>query len=146
MRIPRREWGNQAQWAATAPLLAAHLMGVRWALPLALALCAVTTRWCLLSLGSWRSYRVQIRLGFMLVAGPALLPGLSFIAWIPLLGTSAQVLVAYCPMARLLNLMPWNHDESFSVDLLRQVISDAPGDEGIFTLRPQARRDVTCPG
>jgi len=130
--VPRSEWGSQAQWAVTAPLLAANLYGVGWALPLALGLCAVSISHYLAKLGSARPYRVQVRLGFLAVAGLALAPGLARILWVPLLGTTAQLLFGYCPMARLLDLMPWNRRDALSWRLVLGVLTRRPGREGLL--------------
>jgi hypothetical protein len=102
--VPRSEWGNQAQWAVTAPLLMASLAGVSWATPAALGLCALSTVFYAQKLHSIRAYRVQVRLGFMALVGLTAVPGLQGILWLPIIGTTAQVLCGYCPMARLLVL------------------------------------------
>jgi len=131
--IPRGEWGNQAQWAITAALLAWAIAGAAWPLGAALGLCALSIVHYGATLRSIRAYRVQIRLGFMLVVGLALLPGLRGILWIPLLGTTAQVLVGYCPMARLLDLMPWNRTEPIGLRAVIDVVTRPPGDEGLLS-------------
>lgn len=131
--VPRHEWGNQAQWAVTAPLLAASLAGVSGALGAALGLCAVSTLYYGMTLQSLRPYRVQVRLGFMTVAGLALLPELHRVLWIPLVGTTAQVLVGYCPMARLLDLMPWNREGQLTWRAVIDVVTRPPGPEGLLT-------------
>ena len=130
--VPRSEWANQAQWALTAALLAASLGGVAGALAVALGLCAVSTVHYAAKLRSLRAYRVQIRLGFMAVAASALIPGLEPILWLPLLGTTSQVLIGYCPMARFLDLMPWNRARSLTWGLLVEVSTRPPGGEGLL--------------
>jgi hypothetical protein len=130
--VPRSEWGNQAQWALTACLLAASLGGVSGTLAAALGLCAVSTVHYLARLRSVRAYRVQIRLGFMAVAALAFVPGLEKILWIPLFGTTAQVLFGYCPMARFLDLMPWNRRVPLTWGFLVGVVTRPPGGEGLL--------------
>ncbi len=83
-------------------------------------------------LRSVRPYRVQVRLGFMAVVGLALLPGLDSVLWIPVVGTTAQVLFGYCPMARFLDAMPWNRDSRLTWRALGEIITRRPGDEGLF--------------
>jgi hypothetical protein len=133
--IPRSEWGNQAQWAITAPLLFASIAGVPWALSAVLALCSLTTIYYAAMLRSVSAYRVQVRMGFMLIAGTALLPGMQWILWIPAVGTSAQVIVGYCPMARILDLMPWNRSEPLRIMSTIEVVMRRPGNEGLFSIR-----------
>jgi hypothetical protein len=129
--VPRSEWANQAQWALTAFLLAASLGGVAGALETALGLCAVSAVYYMAKRGV-RAYRVQIRLGFMAVAALALFPGLEKILWLPLLGTTSQVLLGYCPMARFLDLMPWNRRHSLTWRFLVGVVTRPPGAEGLL--------------
>jgi hypothetical protein len=132
--IPRAEWGNQAQWAVTAPLLAAHLAGVRGALLAVLVLCAITIAYYTLRLGGLRPARVQIRLGFFAVVALGALPGIGWwILWLPLCGTTAQVLFGYCPMARMLQLMPWNRTSRPGWRDVLEVALRPPGDEGLLS-------------
>jgi hypothetical protein len=135
MGIPRSEWGNQAQWAVTAPLLAASLLGIGWALAAALGLCAISALYYAARLRSLRPFRVQIRLGFLGVGALGLVPGWAAILWLPLLGTSAQVLFGYCPMARFLQLMPWNRAEPLTWASVAAAITHPPGDEGLLLAR-----------
>jgi hypothetical protein len=132
--IPRSEWGNQAQWALTAPLLAAGIAGVTWAPQVALALCVGSTVYYLVRLRSLSAYRVQVRLGFLGVVGLALAPGFGPLLWLPTLGTSAQVLFGYCPMARVLDLMPWNRSQPLSLALILASFSRRPGADGLLSV------------
>jgi hypothetical protein len=133
--IPRAEWGNQAQWAATAPLLAAALLGSTGALYAVIGFCALTTLYYGIVLRSISAYRLQVRIGFMALVALGLLPELRPILVVPLLGTTAQVLFGYCPMARILNLMPWNRTESLTWQAVRSIILRPPGNEGILSNR-----------
>ena len=130
--VPRSEWGNQAQWAATAVLLGLSLAGESWALPLALSLCAASTVYYAARLRSLRAYRVQIRLGFLGIAGLGALPGLAPILWLPLLGTTSQVLFGICPMARSLALMPWNRSGALGWRGFAAALTRPPGAEGLL--------------
>jgi hypothetical protein len=132
--IPRSEWGNQAQWAVTAPLLAAHLAGVRGAWAAVLVLCAASIVYYALRLGGVRPMRVQVRLGFFALVSLGALPVAGWrILWLPLCGTTAQLFFGYCPMARMLHLMPWNRG---GLPRWRDVVEVAlrpPGDEGLLS-------------
>lgn len=138
--VPRSEWVNQAQWALTAPLLALQLAGHTWALPVVLGLCGVSLLHYGTQLRSVRPYRVQIRIAFMVFCSLAYLPGLAPILWIPVFGTTAQVLFGYCPMARLLDLTSWNRSRSLSWAEVKRVVMRAPGQEGLVRL-PSHRTD-----
>jgi hypothetical protein len=142
IRIPRSEWGNQVQWAVTAPLLAASMGGVPGTLEAALALCAISTVYYLAKLRALRPYRVQVRLGFMAVVLLSMLPALEVIRWVPVLGTSSQVLFGYCPMARLLDLAPWNRERGVAWKDIVEVVTRPPGEEGLLA-GAMARADAT---
>jgi len=43
---------------------------------------------------------------------------LGFLHWIQLAGTTAMVLVDYCPGARLVSLMPWNRRVPLTLGLV----------------------------
>jgi hypothetical protein len=130
--VPRSERISQAQWAVTMPLLLLQLAGFHWALPLVVGSCAASAALYALRLGSVRAYRVQVRLGFAAFCSLGWLPGLEPILLVPVVGTSAQVLFGYCPMARMLDVAPWNRDERFSWELVRRIAMRAPGCEGLF--------------
>ena len=73
--------------------------------------------------------RLVFFLGFL---GLTLVPGLAGLLWVPLAGTTAQVAVGYCPMARFLRLMPWNREAPLTfTDALRVVVA-RPGGDGLL--------------
>ena len=129
--LPRAERWNQLQWAVTSPLLAAELLGAHGALELVLALTAITALAYALRLRSVRPYRVQVRLGFLAVVALGLVPGLAPLLLVPMLGTASQVLFGYCPMARLLDLAPWNRGEALSFAFVARTFLRPPGGEGL---------------
>ena len=83
-------------------------------------------------LGSLRPYRTQIRIGILAWLALSLAPGLEWILWVPVFGTASQVLVGYCPMARILGMLPWNRTEPFSPGYVWRTFARAPGGEGVF--------------
>lgn len=109
-------------WALTVPLLAAHLAGVADAIYLAIALCAVMAAWYLLKFRQLRPYPVQVRLAYLALLLIGTVPYMGWIYWVQLIGTSAMVLVGYCPLIRMLALAPWNRSEPFSLRLVKHVI------------------------
>ena len=133
LSIPRSERANQAQWAVTSPLLAAELLGAPGAVEGVLALTAVSALLYAIRLRSVRPYRVQVRLGFGAFVALGLVPGLAPLLVVPMLGTASQVLFGYCPMARILDLAPWNRCEPFSLALLRRTVLRPPGGEGLLS-------------
>jgi len=96
-------------WAATIPLLVAHLIaGQSWALPLAACLCIAATLYFYTITRHWKPYPVQVRLAYLLLLLIGTIPWLGGVHWIQLLGTTGMVSVGYCPLIRLLSLVPHN--------------------------------------
>jgi hypothetical protein len=128
-------------WAVTAPLLAAHLLGVQGAIAAALALCAGMAVYYLFRVRRWRPLPVQVRVAYLgwLLAG--LLPGMGWMHYVALAGTTAMVTVGYCPLARMLGLLRFNRSEPFTARLVwRQVVAAPAG--GLVSVR---RRGASPP-
>lgn len=75
---------------------------------------------------SMTAFPIQVRLGYLLLLLIALPENLQVIYWIPTIGTWAQVQFGYCPMARMVSLLPWNRKEAFSLGLLKRTFLSAP--------------------
>lgn len=90
---------------------------------------------------SERGSQAQWALTVGAVASLALVPGLERVLWLALVGTTSQVLFGYCPMARLLDLVPWNRQEPLSWRLVVEVATRPPCGEGLLTasLAPSPR-------
>jgi len=119
-------------WVATVPLLAAHLAGVPWALAAAILLCLLMAAWYAARLRAIQPFPVQIRLAFaaLLLAGSA--PGMSWLHWVQLGGTSVMVTLGYCLLGRLLMLAPWNRSMPLSLSLLGDALFRWPTAGGIL--------------
>jgi hypothetical protein len=101
-------------WAITAPLMAASLAGVSWAMPAAVMLCGGAAGGYYAVVRSWRPFPVQIRLAFLSLLFAGALPWMTWLHVVQLIGTSAMVTIGYCPLARMLTLAPWNRNEPVS--------------------------------
>lgn len=115
-------------WAATIPLLVGHIADINGCLEIAIGLCLA------MALGMWTRTRsivampVQVRLAYaaLLVMGTA--PLMFWIYYVQLVGTTAMVLSGYCPLVRMLTLLPCNRSQPFSRPWLKQLVfSPAPG-------------------
>ncbi len=95
-------------WTATVPILILYLNGLSWAIWAAAGLCALATGYFLIHTHAVKHYSVQIRIAYLGWLMVGLLPWMSWMHWIQLAGTSAMVTVGYCPLARLLRLLPFN--------------------------------------
>lgn len=82
-----------------------------------------------LGLFSFRTnpFPVQVRLAYLLwVIVGSYVPGMIVLMWITTLGLPANLFLNYCPLARLMLLMPWNRTEPLSPNLLRRVFLSRP--------------------
>jgi len=62
----------------------------------------------------------------LLIGSLGTIPPLDFIHWIQLAGTAAVVTVGYCPLARILVLMPWNRRRPLTAAQVRNTIVAPP--------------------
>ena len=113
-------------WLAMVILLATGLAGYNQAFQIAIALGMVQSLHYLARECSLSAFPVQVRLSYLGLLVLAQWPPLQFIYWIQLAGTTAMVVVDYCPLARFLSLMPWNRSEPFTLDLLRRTVLSPP--------------------
>ncbi len=120
-------------WLASGVLLAAALAGTLGFVPL-IALTLAQTLHYRLREGSVRAFPVQVRIGYLLWLLAGLLGPLGFFHWIQLAGTWAMVLVDYCPMARMLSLLPWNRRSPLTLRLVLRTF-----------LRPPVRGSILDP-
>ncbi len=120
-------------WAITIPLLIAHLAGAPWAMTAAMGLCVVMALYYLIRIRRLRPFPVQVRLAYLAWLLMGLLPYMQWMHYVALVGTTAMVLVGYCPLIRMLSLLGFNRDEPFTWFLLRRVIL-APPSGGLFRM------------
>ena len=132
-------------WLATVLLLAAGLSRWPQALYAAMSLTAVQAVHFAWSNRSWAAFPVQVRLAYLAMLAAGLWWPLQVLHWIQLGGTTAMVLFDYCPLARLLSLLPWNRDEPLSLPLVRRRIFSAP-QRGSILQQPKAGRTDTTAG
>ena len=74
-----------------------------------------------------KPFPVQVRLAyFFWVAVGTYVPYMLFLMYITLVGLATNLFLGYCPLARMMNLMPWNRQEKLSLDLFRRIFFSAP--------------------
>jgi hypothetical protein len=105
-------------WLLTVPLLALHLAGHSWAIVATMVLCGIAGSYFMYRIRKFKPYPVQVRIAYLglLVAG--VFPGMQWIHWVQLFGTTAMVTVGYCPLIRMLSLAPLNRNEPLTVSLV----------------------------
>ena len=98
-------------WVVTIPLLGARLTGYSWAIWPAIVLCVGMGIYYLGRVRQWQPYPVQIRIAYTVLLIIGLVPVMWWVHGVQFFGTLAMVSVGYCPLARMLNLLPWNRTE-----------------------------------
>jgi hypothetical protein len=113
-------------WLVTVAFLTAGVAGWAPGFPCAIGITVLQLVHYMTAEGSLRSFKVQVRLAYLLLLLAALPPMLNVIYWLPMIGTWALVLFGYCAMARTVSLLPWNRREPLSLPLLRRTYFSAP--------------------
>lgn len=81
-------------------------------------------------------FPVQVRLAyFAWVAIGTYVPFMEILMYITILGLASNLFLGYCPLARMLYLLPWNKEEPLSLDFLKRVFLSPPA-AGKFTPPP----------
>ncbi len=75
----------------------------------------------------WLAFPVQVRLAYAVwVAIGTYVPHMQILMYITTIGLATNLFWGYCPLARMLYLLPWNRREPFSFDLVRRVALTPP--------------------
>ncbi len=109
-------------WVLTVPLLAAHLAGIEWALAAAMVLCALMCIYLMVQLRGVKPLRVQVRLAYFGLLAISKLPGFEWVNWMLLAGMTVTITTGYCPLGRVLSLLPFNQTERLSLALVRRLL------------------------
>jgi hypothetical protein len=134
-------------WVITLPLLAAHAgLGAERTRPcfeIALLLCVAMAAFALWRTGHPGAMAVQVRVAFAALLVLGLAPAAQWFHWVQLAGMTSMVTVGYCPLERLLSLMPCNHAGPLTARLVRTTLFKPPTCGGIF--RPGGRGGAGVP-
>jgi hypothetical protein len=113
-------------WLATVAFLTAGVAGWAPGLLCAIGITLFQLVHFMIAEGSFSSFKVQVRLAYLMLLLIALPPMLNMIYWVPMIGTWALILFGYCTMARTVSLLPWNRREPLSFSLLKRTYFSAP--------------------
>jgi hypothetical protein len=81
-------------------------------------------------------FPAQVRIAyFAWVAVGTYVPYMVFLMYITVVGLATNLFFGYCPLARMLYLLPWNREEPFSFGLIARVFFSPPV-VGQFKPRP----------
>ena len=123
-------------WLATALALSAALAGFCDAVPLLFAIVLMQVVHYGWRTRSPLAFPLQVRIAYLAWLAAGLWPPLQWMWWIAFAGTWALVLFGYCPLARLLSLMPWNRREPFTPELVWRTITRRPVRGSFLQARP----------
>jgi hypothetical protein len=74
-----------------------------------------------------KPFPVQVRIAYFIwVALGTYGPYLVVLMYITLVGLATNLFLGYCPLARMMYLMPWNRSEPFSLNLVGRVFFSPP--------------------
>lgn len=81
-------------------------------------------------------FPVQVRIAYFLwVAVGTYVPYMVVLMWITTVGLATNLFLGYCPLARMMTLLPWNRQETLSWNLVKRTFLSPPS-EGRFTPPP----------
>jgi hypothetical protein len=113
-------------WLVTDLALVWALTGAPYGFVPVIALNVVQVAHYLWRERDFAAFPVQVRVAYLGLLLLGLWGPLRFVYWIQLAGTTAMVCFDYCPLARVLSLMPWNRGEPLSVALVRRTVLAPP--------------------
>jgi hypothetical protein len=113
-------------WLAAALALSAAIVGWPRGLPLAFAMVGGQAALFLLREGRPSAFSVQVPMALIALLAIGLWGPLGFIHWMQLAGTWVRLVFDYCPLARIMSLMPWNLREPLSLRLVKRTFLARP--------------------
>jgi hypothetical protein len=113
-------------WLVTGVFLAGALSGCPLGFAPAIGLTVLQTLHYLMKEGTVKAFPVQVRIGYLAWMLAGLWGALGFLLWIQLFGTTAAVLIDYCPMARMVSLLPWNRRAPLTLNLVTRTFLRLP--------------------
>ncbi|MEA3275983.1 MAG: hypothetical protein U9Q81_11965 [Pseudomonadota bacterium] len=118
-------------WLVTDVFLVTGLLLWPPALFLAMAVTLIHSTHFLVRSPQITAFPMQVRIGYLglLILGQA--PFFGWVNWVQLAGTTALLTTGYCPLARILSLMPWNRTPAMSWKLFTTAIFTPPVDGSI---------------
>jgi hypothetical protein len=88
----------------------------------------------------WLAFPAQLRLAYVAwVAIGTYVPFMSWMMYVTLVGLAANLAVGWCPLSRMLYLLPWNREEPWDSRLPLRVFLSGPV-EGRFHAPPAPAR------
>lgn len=74
-----------------------------------------------------KAFPVQVRIAYFIwVAIGTIIPYMIVLMYITTVGLFTNLFLNYCPLARMMYLMPWNREEPLSISLILKVFINPP--------------------
>jgi len=113
-------------WLLTAILLTMGVLGNGLGFMLAIGLTSFQLVHFIFRTGNVKAFPVQVRFWYLMLLLVSLPESMQWLYWLPCIGTWAQVIFAYCAMARMVSLLPWNREAPSSLSLLTKTFLSRP--------------------
>ena len=114
-------------WLVTWLFLLAGLAHRRWYEVVVLFSIAHALLFLALTRFRVAAFPNQVRIAYVIwVALGTYVPGGVILMWITTIGLATNLFFGYCPLARMLYLLPWNREEKLSWSLVWRVFSTPP--------------------
>jgi hypothetical protein len=124
MSLPRRlTWWY---WLLTGAALGTRLAGWKTGLPVAIGLTTLQGLHLGLRSRSLVVFPVQVRAAYLGLLLLGSWPPLVALHWAQLAGTTTLLVFDYCPLARMLSLLPWNRRGPLTLARLRATVLSPP--------------------
>lgn len=131
----RRHWKTNKMswwgWAALSALLIATVAGAPHARGAALVLATAIAAIYLVRSRDMADFPTQLRIAYLGWMIASFVPVLVPFLWIQTLGTTALVVVGYCPLARLLLILPQNRRAPLTLKYVLRLVVHPPVDGSI---------------
>jgi hypothetical protein len=124
--VRRLRTSNWWWWLATGAALASRLAGWGPGLAAAMGLTALRGLELALRHRSVTAFPVQVRAAYLAILAAGGWPPLVFLHAMQLAGTTALVVLDYCPLARILSLLPWNRRGPLTLARVKRTFLSPP--------------------
>ena len=115
-----------AYWFLTVIFLGLSLFIWPKAIYLAIAINFIHAIHFIIRKSGLTAFPMQVRLGYLGLLILGLVTFFSWLHWIQLIGGTIMLTTGYCPMARMLSLLPWNRNKDMSWKLIKTIIFTPP--------------------
>lgn len=117
---------KRAYWQLTALLLASHYAGWAHGLGAVIALNALQVLHFVLMRRDLMAFEVQLRIGYLALLLLGTLGPFWPVHVVQFVGVNALIVADYCPLARMLVLLPWNRSVPLTPSLAWWLLTAPP--------------------